>query len=315
MMSSKSFKLLSLTDFPLLKPFFESLRFPLAIYSLPSLIAWNSEATPTHYLLEQDLLLLKMGGMLLREPERDCLLLPLSPARDVTPPELEDIARRHSLPTLCFVPENYVEHFGASAVFDRFSLTEQPDYSDYVYRTMDLVELRGNRYRSKRNHISKFRKLYVETGRAAVEPLSTANIPDALIFLERWCAENNRCHPEENPNLALESQASRMLLEHLEFLEAQGIAVRIDGEVVAFGITTTLTGSMKILNVEKADAHVRGLYQFLDQECARRLFGGVEFINKESDMGVPGLASSKKSYDPVKLIRSYELSLLDRAGI
>ncbi|WP_367359050.1 DUF2156 domain-containing protein [Syntrophus sp. (in: bacteria)] len=315
MMSSKSFKLLSLADFPRLKPFFESLRFPLAIYSLPSLIAWNSEANPTHYLLEEDLLLLKMGGMLLREPERDCLLLPLSPARDVTPPELEDIARRHCIPTLCFVPENYVDHFGASTVFDRFSLTEQPDYSDYVYRTTDLVELRGNRYRSKRNHISKFRKMYVETGRAAVEALSAANIPDALIFLERWCAENNRCHPEENPNLALESQASRILLEYLEFLEAQGIAVRIDGEILAFGIATTLTGSMKILNVEKADAHVRGLYQFLDQECARHLFGGVEFINKESDMGVPGLASSKKSYDPVKLIRSYEMSLRNRAGI
>ncbi|OPY80254.1 MAG: hypothetical protein A4E70_01863 [Syntrophus sp. PtaU1.Bin005] len=315
MMSSKSFKLLSLADFPRLKPFFESLRFPLAIYSLPSLIAWNSEANPTYYLLEEDLLLLKMGGMLLREPERDCLLLPLSPARDVTPPELEDIARRHCIPTLCFVPENYVDHFGASTVFDRFSLTEQPDYSDYVYRTTDLVELRGNRYRSKRNHISKFRKMYVETGRAAVEALSAANIPDALIFLERWCAENNRCHPEENPNLALESQASRILLEYLEFLEAQGIAVRIDGEILAFGIATTLTGSMKILNVEKADAHVRGLYQFLDQECARHLFGGVEFINKESDMGVPGLASSKKSYDPVKLIRSYEMSLRNRAGI
>ncbi|OPY12419.1 MAG: hypothetical protein A4E69_02221 [Syntrophus sp. PtaB.Bin138] len=315
MMSSKSFKRLSLADFPRLKPFFESLRFPLAIYSLPSLIAWNSEANPTYYLLEEDLLLLKMGGMLLREPERDCLLLPLSPARDVTPPELEDIARRHCIPTLCFVPENYVDHFGASTVFDRFSLTEQPDYSDYVYRTTDLVELRGNRYRSKRNHISKFRKMYVETGRAAVEALSAANIPDALIFLERWCAENNRCHPEENPNLALESQASRILLEYLEFLEAQGIAVRIDGEILAFGIATTLTGSMKILNVEKADAHVRGLYQFLDQECARHLFGGVEFINKESDMGVPGLASSKKSYDPVKLIRSYEMSLRNRAGI
>jgi hypothetical protein len=314
-MSSKSFKRLSLADFPRLKPFFESLRFPLAIYSLPSLIAWNSEANPTYYLLEEDLLLLKMGGMLLREPERDCLLLPLSPARDVTPPELEDIARRHCIPTLCFVPENYVDHFGASTVFDRFSLTEQPDYSDYVYRTTDLVELRGNRYRSKRNHISKFRKMYVETGRAAVEALSAANIPDALIFLERWCAENNRCHPEENPNLALESQASRILLEYLEFLEAQGIAVRIDGEILAFGIATTLTGSMKILNVEKADAHVRGLYQFLDQECARHLFGGVEFINKESDMGVPGLASSKKSYDPVKLIRSYEMSLRNRAGI
>jgi len=72
---------------------------------------------------------------------------------------------------------------------------------------------------------------------------------------------------------------------------------------------------LRILNIEKADAHIRGLYQFLDQECARRLFEGVEYINKESDMGIPELASSKRSYSPVKRIRSYQLNLLDKRGI
>jgi len=309
-----SFRLLSLSDYPLLKPFFNSLRHPLAIYSLPSLIAWNSHSNPTYYALEDDLLLLKISEYFSKDPESGCLLLPLCPVRDLAPQELADLAQRFFLSTFCFIPENYVEHFGSSTIADLFSLTEQPDYSDYIYDRKDLINLKGNRYRTKRNHINKFLRLYVKTGRTTIEPLSADNIPETLLFLERWCAENNRCDPEENLNLSLESQASRILLEHLELLEAQGIAVRIDEEICAFGIATALNNQMKVLNVEKADAHIRGLYQFLDQECARRLFEGVEYINKESDMGIPGLADSKQSYDPVKRIRSYQLKLLDKSG-
>jgi uncharacterized protein len=315
MKPSNSFKQLTLADFPLLKPFFNPLKHPLAIYSLPSLIAWNSEANPTHYALEDDLLLLRMGEFSLQDPKRGCLLLPLCPSREILPEELADRARRFSLPTFCFIPESYVEHFGRSAVTGLFSLTEQPDYSDYIYDRDSLIALKGNRYVAKRNHISKFRKLYLETGRTAIEPLSAANIPETLLFLDRWCAENNRCDSEENLNLWLESKAARILLEQMEFLEAQGIAVRIDGEIFAFGIATALDSSMRVLNVEKADARIRGLYQFLDQECSRRLFEGVEYINKESDMGIPELASSKRSYDPVKRIRSYQLNLLGKRGI
>ncbi len=312
MTQSNSFQLLTLADFPLLKPFFHFLKNPLAIYSLPSLIAWNSASNPTYYTLEGDLLLLSMKDISLQDPNLGCLLLPLCPGREITPLELADLARRYSLPTFCFVPETYVGHFGCSAISALFSLKEQPDYSDYIYRRRDLIELKGNRYRSKRNHISKFRNLYVETGRTTIEPLCAANIPETLLFLKRWCAENNRCDPEENLILSLESEACRILLEHLEFLEGQGIAVRIDGEIFAFGIANALSHSMKVLNVEKADSHIPGLYQFLDQECARRLFECVEYINKESDMGIPGLASSKRSYDPVKRIRSYQLTLLDK---
>jgi len=305
-----SFRLLTVSDYPLLKPFFNSLEYPLAIYSLPSLIAWNSDANPTFFAIEDDLLLLMIAGTPSEYSGNSCLLLPLSTHREINPRELADLARYYSLSTFCFIPENYVEHFGPASFKTLFALTEQPDYSDYIYLKKDLMELKGKRYLKKRNHIHKFRRMYVETGRTSIESLSVVNIPDTLHFLDRWCAEGNRCNPGENLNLALESRAARIMLENLELLEAQGIVVRIDNEICAFGIVTSLTSQMKVLNFEKADSRIRGLYQFLDQECARRLFEGVEYINKESDMGIPGLANSKKSYDPIKLIRSCQLKLL-----
>ena len=39
----------------------------------------------------------------------------------------------------------------------------------------------------------------------------------------------------------------------------------------AFGIGSRLRADMGNLNFEKAFPHVKGLYQFLDRECARRL--------------------------------------------
>mgnify|MGYP000405684838 CR=1 FL=1 len=60
---------------------------------------------------------------------------------------------------------------------------------------------------------------------------------------------------------------------------------------------------------EKADAEIKGLYQYFDQQCARRLFNGYTYINKESDLGIAGLAKSKRSYYPVEKVKAYRLLL------
>ena len=57
------------------------------------------------------------------------------------------------------------------------------------------------------------------------------------------------------------------------------------------------------------DAEIKGLYQYFDQLCTDRLLNGYRYINKESDMDVPGLAKAKKSYHPVMKIKSYKLIL------
>jgi hypothetical protein len=47
----------------------------------------------------------------------------------------------------------------------------------------------------------------------------------------------------------------------------------------------------------------------LDNECAKRLFMGFQYINKESDMNLPNLAETKQSYNPVLRIKSFALTL------
>ena len=98
-------------------------------------------------------------------------------------------------------------------------------------------------------------------------------------------------------------------LEHMGLLKLKGIILRIDGEVNAFGVAAFPRDDMGSLHFEKADAGIKGLYQYFDRECARRLFHGYTYINKESDMGIPGLAKAKLSYHPAMRVKSYKLTL------
>jgi hypothetical protein len=85
--------------------------------------------------------------------------------------------------------------------------------------------------------------------------------------------------------------------------------VAIDSKVTGFGIGSRLRDDTWVLHFERASAQFKGLYQYLDRECSRRLLPGVTFLNKESDMGDPGLAKAKLSYRPAFRVKSYRLEL------
>jgi len=70
-----------------------------------------------------------------------------------------------------------------------------------------------------------------------------------------------------------------------------------------------LSNCVSLQHFEKAFSGIKGLYQFLDNECAKRLFSEFQYINKESDMNLPNLAESKQSYNPVLRVRSFALIL------
>ncbi len=59
------------------------------------------------------------------------------------------------------------------------------------------------------------------------------------------------------------------------------------------------------MHVEKADVSVPGAYAVINNELARRLAGKYEFLNREEDMGKPGLRKAKQSYHPAIHLMKY----------
>ncbi len=299
-------KALTPSDYPLLKRFFEAQKYPLCVYSLSSLLVWSSRIYQPCGIVIADKTLVAGVEFVASHADRRHLILPLSPHKEHTPEELLDIAVKLGFNTYWFVPEIYIERFGKDRIDALFQTEEQPEFEDYVYLREDLAELKGNRYSKKKNLISQFNREY--GSRVQTEPLTASAASDCLDFLEKWCKVRD-CDKEESGDLSCEKRAAVNALEHIDNIGMTGILVRIDGTVSAFGITSRLTSDTGVLHFEKAFAHIKGLYQFLDNLCAKQLLADVKYINKESDMNEPGLAKTKKSYHPVMMIKSYKLTV------
>lgn len=300
------FKPITVDDYQTLKPFFQGQSYQLSTYSLFSIIVWSSRKLLTHFAIENDTLIIS------NEPENQSegrhLILPVSAKESVTPEYLYNLARKTGFLRYCFVPETFLIKYDRNYLENYFTALEQPEFQDYIYLTDDLVQLKGNRYARQRNLIHQFHKTYLDNGRAAVEMITHDNISDCMDFLKNWC-DRRGCDLDQDESLACEKMATINALRYFYRMESKGILIRINGTVSAFGIFSHLTNDMGILNFEKAYSNIKGLYQFLDNECARRLFCGYKYINKESDMNIPNLAQSKNSYNPVMKLKSYCLTV------
>ena len=301
-----NFKPVAIDDYGILKPFFSGHPYSLCVYSPASLIAWSFHSFKAYYAIEEGKLFI--AGEMEENPENRHLILPLAQERLFSPAELHRYAERMGFERYWRVPADYIETLDRSELEALFVMEEQKGYEDYIYLTEDLIHLKGNKYSKKRNLINQFAREYLRRGRAEVEEILAKDVAECLQFLEIWC-EQHDCDADPESDLACEKNAVITALENMERLEWKGLLIRVDGRVSAFGIGERLNETTATLNFEKADSEIKGLYQFLDNECAKRLFRRFRYLNKESDMNLPNLAESKQSYNPVLRIKSYALTL------
>lgn len=293
-------------DYPRLKPFFRRQQYRLCEYSLPLVIVWHNAEYQPYGAIEGESLII--GAEFSVQKENRHLILPVSPSKEHAPEDLKDLAEKFGFESFWFVPEDYIKAYGKKRIGAFFTIEEQPGYNDYVYRTEDLITLKGNKYSKKRNLIHQFEKNYLSSGQVEIEPMTLAAASECIDFLEKWCLQT-KCEVDQLLDLACEKQAAINAINHIDTLGISGILLRLEGKVCAFGISSQLTENMGVLHFEKADVNIKGLYQYFDSQCAGRLLSRYEYTNKESDMNIPGLAKAKKSYHPAMIVQSYLLTL------
>ena len=62
----------------------------------------------------------------------------------------------------------------------------------------------------------------------------------------------------------------------------------MDGEMAAFTLCER-EGDMMYVRLEKGLDKYEGIYAYINQMFAREGFDGINWINREEDMGIPGL--------------------------
>ena len=301
-----NFKPLRPNDYERVQPFFKNMPHELCAYSLDSMMVWHNQSYSPYWDIHDDALVVCV--QFADKRRNPYLVLPLSPNREFTPEDLARLAEKTGVGKFHFAPKDYIASYGKERISSLFSIRSHVEYHDYVYATQDLATLKGNKYSKKRNLINQFKKNYINRDRVEILDLKEEHTSECGEFLDEWC-RNRDCGRDVEDDLACEKRAVENALRYWSQLRFTGIAAAVDGRIRAFAIGSHLTENMGNLNFEKADADIKGLYQYLDRECAARLFGGYEFINKESDMNLPGLAHAKQSYYPVKMVQSYKLIL------
>jgi hypothetical protein len=168
---------------------------------------------------------------------------------------------------------------------------------DYLYETQALATLPGNTYHSKKNHISAFTRKY----NWRYEPISAQNVETVVALSAEWCHEKGEC---VDAGLSSERCAIRRLLKHREQLSVSGGLVYVDEKAVAFTLGSPINDDVFDVHVEKALGDYAGAYAVINREFAKTLTA-YRYLNRENDMGIPGLRRAKESYRPAILLKKY----------
>jgi hypothetical protein len=172
------------------------------------------------------------------------------------------------------------------------------DFADYVYLASDLDDLPGKKYLTIRGHLNRFRR---ECG-PVVDEMHAEGLGEVREFLKKWCEWR---HCDKAPVLAEEKTAVLYALDHFADLGLSGLIIRVNGEIAAISVYDDLNPDTALIHFEKGLPDCEGVYKAVNQEAAHALAPDHTYINRESDVGVPGLREAKLRYHPHHMAEVY----------
>nr|WP_196594869.1 phosphatidylglycerol lysyltransferase domain-containing protein [Pectinatus sottacetonis] len=186
-----------------------------------------------------------------------------------------------------------------------FNIIADEENFDYVYNSEDLINLKGRKFHSKKNHLNNFHKNYPD---AKYISISDEVITLCKLTVNGWYKTRSQDLPDD-PFIALEREAIIEVLNNFSQLSLKGGAVIDNNRIIAFTFGEALNTDTAVIHVEKADPDINGAYTFINQAFIMNEWADMKFINREEDMGIEGLRKAKQSYRPVKMIKKYNAEI------
>ena len=185
---------------------------------------------------------------------------------------------------------------------DKFIITEDRNSFDYVYRIENLINLSGKKLHSKRNHLNRFISTYPDFEYRRLTP---ENAGECLALFDRWSGNKEI----DAINFSEEREAIVELLDNWEALKITGGALYVEGKMIAFSFGEVLCGDTVVIHLEHADTEYDGAFAAMNNLFLKNEWADYTFVNREEDMGIPGMRRAKESYRPEFMVKKYVASL------
>jgi len=182
------------------------------------------------------------------------------------------------------------------------------DAYDYVISPAKIVNAEGSEYSDYRHKIATFNRLYAESIELKdFDPNNTNDVKLAVALANRW-AERKKQRNElyEDELYAF----SRFLLaakfsENLRFC-----AFSQDGELVGLASTEILSDKFAVGHFLKYDPAIKSIYyKLVSSMCVQLNNEGIQYLNIEQDLGIPGLREAKLKLRPIDYLEKFSLEI------
>ncbi len=173
---------------------------------------------------------------------------------------------------------------------------------DYIYKRESLAQLSGKKLHAKKNLVNRFWRRFPD---ASYHPITKDNIADALAVAEQWFVEK----AEDGIDVDMSELAHiRKAAEHWEALGLFGGVLYAEGVPAAMTMASAISPQVIDVHFEKAVGAfaAEGAFAAVNQAfAASEAAAPYPYINREEDMGMPGLRKAKEAYRPAFKVEKY----------
>ena len=179
--------------------------------------------------------------------------------------------------------------------------------SEYVYNKEDLIQLKGQVYKSQRHDIHHFQLHH----QGLFRPYEETDLKHCLSLYEDWAKDRYEKHTDEIYRSMLEENriVHELALIYHKPLELLAYVVEINKKIVTYSLGYMLNSKTFCVLLEIADVSITGLNAFVfNRVCASKDLKEISLINTMDDFGMPFVASSKQAYHPAYKPVSYTIN-------
>ena len=302
-MSVLQFTKLELKHIPLIKPFFEMQQRRLCDCTIGSTMMWR-DYFDNCFAIEGDTLIFRSRYL----DGKYAFTFPIGPNTEVMMDKVEEYCRDREI-DLEFCTVTPFDLDILKLRWPNAEVEENRDWFDYLYESQNLVEFSGKKYSAQRNHINRFER---DCPDWTFERMGTEHIEEVRTFFRELIEQRSK----EGDTAREEEEKVFEVLDHFEEYGFHGGILRVRGKIVGLSMGEIVRDTL-FVHIEKANTEYSGIYQKLVQCFAREFVNeNVRYINREEDVGDPGLRKSKMSYRPLKLLEKYTVRVnLTNGGI
>ena len=124
-------------------------------------------------------------------------------------------------------------------------------------------------------------------------------------MLDVWTEENS---DRLDSSISKEHDAIIRAFAAFEKLGLEGGVLRSGGKILGFSLGEMTSPDTFDVHFEKAEININGAYPMVCRELTRMMMQrhpNLRYINREDDMGLESLRTSKLSYKPEFLLKKY----------